>query len=133
MDSVASQPFVTIALRNKSRTDCALRGYPTVAAFGHLRVHAPRLQLAIAVHRGNIIERADPGSHLVVLSPGGVSSFNIGTATAYGTSVITITEWDITVPGTTTPFRMHTRMDASRPHGARVPVRVTALQRGIST
>jgi len=128
--SEASQPFVTIALRNRSATACALRGYPGVSAFGH-RPGAPVTKLAIHVRRGPIYERRDPGPHQVPLMQGATSSFNIGTATAYGPPLITLTRLLIRPPGETATIPVHVQMYATRSRGRPIPLGVTAVRLGI--
>jgi hypothetical protein len=129
--SEASQPFVTIALRNSSATACALRGYPEVSAFGH-RPGAPVSRLAIHARHESIYERRDPGPHRVRLGPGATASFNIGTATAYDGSLVTVTRLLIRPPGQAAGIPVHVGMYANGPRGRPIPVGVTALRRGLS-
>jgi hypothetical protein len=127
--STMSQPFVTIALRNRTARACRLSGYPTLRAFGH-GMAGPSRRLVIQIHRGSIYERTDPGPRRLVLPPHGAVSFNVGTGTAYqgGKYLLAITRLDITSPGGTSSIPVRVQMYASRPRGEPIPVGVTALQ-----
>lgn len=132
--STMSQPFVTIALRNRSADACRLVGYPALAAFGHGALgHGksdPSRRLGIHLRRGSIYERTDPGPRRLVVPPYGTVSFTVGTATAYqgGAHLLIITRFDITLTGETAAIPVRVQMYASGPRDKPIPVGVTALQ-----
>jgi hypothetical protein len=127
--SVMSQPFVTVALRNRTARPCRLGGYPALRASGHARA-GPSRRLVIQMHRGSIYERTDPGPRRLVLPPHGAVSFSVGTGTAYqgGKHLLTITRLEVTPPGGSTSFPVRVQMYATRPRGEPIPVGVTALE-----
>jgi hypothetical protein len=129
--SMASQPFVTITLRNHGSRTCKLRGYPGVEVVGHGE-STPDSGMAVDLRRGSIYERSDPGPHRVLLRPGALASFNVGTGTAYdgGRDLLTLTRLIITPPGNRATVSLAVQMHASRFAGRPIPVGVTAVARG---
>lgn len=128
--SEASQPFVTIALRNHSATACALHGYPRLSAVGH-RLGGSVKRLRIQIRRGPVYERRDPGHHHVALTPGTTASFSIGTATAYDPPLVTLTRLLVRLPGETASLPVRVQMYATAPRSRPIPVGVTAVRLGI--
>jgi|tagenome__1003787_1003787.scaffolds.fasta_scaffold20927691_2 hypothetical protein len=124
-----SQPFVTIAVRNRGAQTCWLKGYPQVRAFGHGSLGQPR-RLRIGVRHGSVYALQDPGPARVTIPSNGSASFTVGTATAYGNrkNLLGITGLRVTVPRTTGAFAVPVDLDASGPPHRPIPVRVTALQ-----
>jgi hypothetical protein len=131
--SIASQPFVIIALTNTSGSPCQLTGYPRISATGYAQ-STPTVTgtLPIRVSDGSIYERTDPGPRRIELAPRGSASFALGTGTAYdgGAHVYTITRLQVVVPGDQTGVPLTTSIGASAPAGRPIPITVTAFVAG---
>jgi hypothetical protein len=124
--SVASQPFVTITLRNTSGSACRLTGYAGVTAAGYPAAEpGADGPLDITVVDGPLYARADPGPQGVQLAAGGGASFSIGTGTAYDDRY-TITSVRVSVPGGGA-LTLDVTMAASAPAGRPIPVGVTGF------
>jgi hypothetical protein len=66
-----------------------------------------------------------------VLAPGEAAWFDVGTIAAYqgGAHPITVDRLVLRLPGSPGPLSVGTRMVATRPPGAPIPFRETALRR----
>ena len=126
----ASQPFDTIVLRNHSDQICTLRGYPRLTAFGHLMHHGAAKRIPIAVRRGSIYERHDPGPHQVVLHPGDAAWSYVGTGEAYqgGAHMLILTRLRLGLPAGGGAVDVTARLPASHPRGGPTPIGITAFQ-----
>jgi hypothetical protein len=97
--SLANQPFAMVVVTNQSDRACTLRGYPQLS---HVRAHragGPDGPLSVTVRDGSNYEYADPGPSSVRLDPGGQVSFALGTATAGGGPLYTVTSLRIAIGG----------------------------------
>ena len=127
--SVASQPFVIIAVTNAGPV-CRVNGYPGIASVvGHETdpVAGASKPLPIDLHDGSVYERNDPGPTPVFLTTGGSVSFALGTETATG-PLYTVTYLSITMPGSSTPLSVGGAGIACS--GMPAPVYVTAFVGG---
>ncbi|NJC69610.1 DUF4232 domain-containing protein [Planosporangium thailandense] len=131
--SMASQPFVIIALTNTAGSPCQLTDYPKVTATGHPQ-SAPTATgtLPTTVTDGSIYERTDPGPQRIELPPHGAASFALGTTTAYegGAHLYMITQVRVVVPGNQTGIPVTVDIPASTPTGQPIPITVTAFVAG---
>lgn len=109
-DSVTSQPFVDVQLRNSGTRLCRLRGYPRIsdstADRASRQLNGLRVRHRVYVWRS---ERIRP----VLLGPGGSAYFTIESATAYDGPVFTIHNLVATLPGTRTRLLIHVDLQAS--------------------
>ena len=127
-ESVASQPWLTIAFTNNGGP-CSIEGYPRiVAASGHTYQGSIE-SLPIKVIEGPLYERTDPGSHLIGVAEGSHFSFALGTGTASGT-IYVITAISVMLPGNPSPLRVPVDTSGSASTGSPIELRVTALGRG---
>lgn len=132
--STANSPFLVISLTNQRSARCHLRGYPTIAALGHRAyTHEKSGSLNIAVRRGSIYERRDPGPRRVELEPHGKAFFALGTGTGWNPPMYQITRLVITPPGSQESLRLRVALPATGPANKPIPVGVTALQSGRPT
>jgi hypothetical protein len=127
--AVMSQPFVDISLRNTAGTTCRLHGYPTIHVTAQ-SAHGARSVVPTVVRSGSIYERRDFGPTRVVLAPHAVASFSLGTNTAQGKRLLTITRLAVTPPGSTQAIPISVRLPATRPVHQPVPIVVTAIHAG---
>lgn len=130
-ESVMSQPFMIITVRNTSQTRCSLAGYPTIRVRGRFSPRARAKPMTLRI-RHVLYEHLDPGAHRVVIAPAHAAEFYVGTATAYqgGLHLITLTELSITLPGLRRATTLNTSMYATRPEGRPIPFGITALEPG---
>ena len=124
--AVMSQPFVDISLRNTAGTACRLRGYPTVRVTAQ-SAHGSGSVVPTVVRSGSIYQRRDQGPTRVVLAPRAVAAFSLGTNTAQGKQLLTITRLAVTPPGSTLAIPLSVRLPATRPAHHPVPIVVTAI------
>lgn len=129
--STANSPFLVIALTNQGAARCHLRGYPGIEAVGRRAyTHQKSCALNIAVQRGSIYERHDPGPRRVELDPHGKAFFALGTGTAYDPPSYKITRLTITPPGTHNALHLRVALPATGPANKPIPIGGTALQSG---
>jgi hypothetical protein len=124
-DSVASQPFAAVALRNTGPAPCTLRGYPDVAFLS-----AAGASIATVVSHGSTYEVPDPGPVDVTIGPGDSAHFTLGTLTATGGPVVgmpdVLVSWG---SGAALKVRVDLAGAAAR-GGEPIPVIVTAFALG---
>jgi len=127
----ASQPFVIIGLTNTSRSACSLLGYPEVTVRGTPAGNGPITALPSATIHG-VYEHADPGPHLVTISPHVQARFALGTNTASGGSRPLSEIWQVTISlpggGGQLPLALTSPMYAS---GQPLNIGITAVEPGI--
>lgn len=127
--STGSAPFLVISLTNQDTAPCHLRGYPGIAATGHRAyTHGEPCSLDIAVRRGSIYERSDPGPRRVELDRHGKAFFALGTGTGWNPPVYEITRLAITPPGNRESLHLRVAVPATGPTNKPIPVGLTALQ-----
>jgi hypothetical protein len=129
--SLANQPFVIIALTNTSGSFCHLGGYPKITgAIGYpWSKPSAKRPLSLRVTNGSNYERTDPGPRRIELAPQAAASFAMGTGTAYGPEVYTITSLRVIVPGDGAGVPVVVNIDAGTPGGS-IPALVTAFVAG---
>jgi hypothetical protein len=124
-DSVASQPFAAVALRNTGSAPCTLRGYPDVAFLS-----VAGASITTAVSHGSTYEVPDPGPVDVTIGPGDSAHFTLGTLTATGGPVVgmpdVLVSWG---SGAALKVRVDLAGAAAR-DGEPIPVIVTAFALG---
>jgi Protein of unknown function (DUF4232) len=131
--SNASSPFIIIGLRNQGPTTCTLTGYPAISVFSA----TSRNPLTIAIHHGTY-EQPDPGPNRVVLQPGALAWFAMGTGTAYqgGKNAVIITRITIALPtapgapGINLDLGPSSGLGATANPGMALPVGITAFASG---
>ncbi len=122
--STGSAPFLIVSLTNEGTAPCHLRGYPAIAATGRLaHTHEEPCSLDIAVRRGSIYTRHDPGPRRVKLDSHGKAFFTLGTATGYNDPTYEITRLTITPPRNHGSLKLRVAMPANGPAKKPIPRR----------